>query len=154
MRRFTISTDIAATPERVWQVMSDVERWAEWTPSVSRIRLLGGGPLVPGTRVIISQPKFPPALWKLTELQPGREFAWVSTAPGMRVVGRHSVEPTPAGSRATLSLELQGALGGWFGRMTRAITERYIRYEAHGLKRRSEDASYVHGVRPGEEPGS
>ena len=50
-----------------------------------------------------------------------------------------------AGSRATLSLELQGIFGGVFGRMTKDITERYLAFEARGLKARSENPGFRHG---------
>ena len=138
MRQFSIAADIAAPPNRVWDVMSDVDRWHEWTPSVTSVRRLTEGPFAVGTRVVIRQPKFPPAIWKVTAIQPGRSFTWVSVAPGLRVIGHHAVEPTPTGSRATLSLDLQGILGGVWGMLTRRITERYIGYEAAGLKARSE----------------
>jgi uncharacterized membrane protein len=145
MRRFSISTDIDAPAERAWQVMSDTERWHEWTPSVTSVTRLGGAPFAVGSRVMIRQPKFPPALWKLTAIEPGRSFTWVSVAPGLRVVAHHQVEPTAAGSRATLSLDLQGLFGGVFGRMTRDITERYLAFEARGLKARSENPGFRHG---------
>src|SRR5687767_4790552 len=119
MRSFRIATDIAAPAERVWQVMSDTDRWNEWTPSVTSVKRLGDAPFAVGSRVVIRQPKFPPALWKLTAIEPGRSFTWVSSAPGLRVVARHSVEPIVTGSRATLSLELQGILGGLLGEMTK-----------------------------------
>ena len=144
MRRFSITTEIAAPPERVWQVMSDVDRWHEWTPSITSIRRLAGAPLAVGTRAVVRQPGFPPAIWKVAAVEPGRSFTWVSVAPALRVVGAHSVEPTAHGSRATLSLELGGVLGGVFGRLTRAITERYIAMEARGLKARSEDPAFRH----------
>ena len=145
MRRFSISTDIDAPAERAWQVMSDTERWHEWTPSVTSVRRLGDAPFAVGSRVMIRQPKFPPALWKLTAIEPGRSFTWVSVAPGLRVVAHHQVEPTAAGSRATLSLDLQGLFGGVFGRMTKDITERYLAFEAKGLKARSENPGFRHG---------
>lgn len=145
MRRFSITTDISAPADRVWQVMSDTERWHEWTPSVTSVRRLGGGPFAVGSRAVIRQPKFPPALWKVTAIEPGKSFTWVSVAPGLRVVGHHSVEPTVGGSRATLSLELQGIFGGAFGRMTKGITARYLAFEARGLKARSEDPGFRHG---------
>jgi hypothetical protein len=63
----------------------------------------------------------------------------------LRVVVRHFIEPTPEGSRATLSLDLQGVFGGVFGRLTRGITERYLAYEARGLKARSEDPNFRYG---------
>jgi uncharacterized protein YndB with AHSA1/START domain len=31
MRTFSTQIDINASPERVWAVMSDVERWHVWT---------------------------------------------------------------------------------------------------------------------------
>lgn len=145
MRTFSITIDIAAPAERVWQVMSDTDRWHEWTPSVTSVKRFGGGPFAVGSRAVIRQPRFPPALWKITAIEPGRSFTWISTGPGLRVVAHHRVEPTVAGSRATLSLDLQGIFGGVFGRMTKDITERFLAFEASGLKARSEHPSYRHG---------
>ena len=136
---FDISVDISAPPDVVWSVMSDVERWHEWTASVRGIRLLNGGPLRIGSRALVRQPKFPPAFWKVTVLEAGRSFTWETAAPGMRVYGRHTVEPGPAGSRANLHLHYEGAVGDFLARLTRDITNRYIEYEAAGLKKRSEE---------------
>ena len=44
MRDFAISVDIAAPPSRVWSVMSDLERWHEWTTTVTSITRLAEGP--------------------------------------------------------------------------------------------------------------
>ena len=145
MRRFSITTDIAAPADRVWQVMSDIERWHEWTPSVTSIKPRDGGPFVVGSAAVIRQPKFPPAFWKVTAIEPGRSFTWVNAAPGLRVVAHHSVEPTAAGSRATLSLDFQGIFGGVLARITKGITERYLALEATGLKARSENPAFRHG---------
>lgn len=135
---FRTSVDIAAPPDVVWSVMADVERWHEWTESVRSIQLVGGGPFRVGTRARIRQPKFPPALWKVTALEPGHSFTWESGAPGMRVYANHSVQAVAAGTRAALVLYYQGFAGRLLARMTRDITNRYLRYEAEGLKRRSE----------------
>src|SRR5512147_2883847 len=126
MPHFSVTTDIAAPPERVWPVISEVERWHEWTPSITRVRLLGKGPFAVGSRAFIRQPRLPPALWTVTEIVPGRSFTWVSVAPGLRVSGFHGVEPTPAGSRATLAIDIQGLFGGLWGRLSKGITERYL----------------------------
>jgi uncharacterized membrane protein len=144
MRTFSTAIEIAASTDRVWQVMSDTDRWHEWTPSVTSVKRLGDRPFVVGTRAMIRQPRFPPALWKVTEIERGRSFTWVSTAPGLRVTGHHAVEPTATGSRATLSLRMEGLFAGVFGWLTGAITERYIRLEASGLKARSEDPAFRH----------
>ena len=140
-----MTMDIAAPAERVWQVMSDTNRWHEWTPSVTSVKRLGDGLFAVGSRALIRQPKLPPAVWKITAIEPGRSFTWVSIGPGIRLVGHHGVEPRGAGSRATLSLDFQGILGGVFGRMTKDITERYLAFEARGLKARSENPGFRHG---------
>ena len=144
MRQFAISIDVPAPPDRVWQVMSDVERWHEWTPSVSKIKRWKSGSLAVGHRAMVYQPRFPPAMWKVTAIEPGRSFTWVSVAPGLRVVATHGVAAAGSGTRATLSLDYQGLFGGLMARLTRAITERYLALEANGLKARSEDPSYRH----------
>jgi uncharacterized protein YndB with AHSA1/START domain len=136
---FRISVDIAAPPDLVWSVMVDAERWHEWTPSVRSIRRLDSGPLRVGSRALIRQPRFPPAMWKVTALDPGRCFTWRSGAPGMWVYALHSVESVEGGARATLRLHYEGVIGRLMGRITHAITNRYLDFEAAGLKRRSEE---------------
>ena len=136
---FQISIDIAAPPEIVWSVMEDAEHWHEWTPSVRSIRRLDKGPLRVGSRALIRQPKFPPALWQVTALEPGRSFTWKSGLPLMWVFAQHSVTPIDGGTRATLSLHFAGPLARMLGRMTRDINNRYLGYEAAGLKKRSEE---------------
>jgi len=141
MRTFSISTDIDAPPDRVWEVMSDVERWHEWTASVTSIKRLDAGDFAVGSRAMIRQPKFPPARWTVVAIEPGRAFTWVSRAPGIRVTARHRVERSGTRSRATLSLEYGGVFGGLMGLLTRDITKRYLELEARGLKARSEGRS-------------
>lgn len=145
MRAFTISIDIGAPPGRVWEVMSDTDRWHEWTPSVTSIKRLDQGTFAVGSRLMIRQPRFPPALWTLTAIEPATSFTWISVAPGVRVSARHSVEPIAAGSRVTLALEYQGMVGGLIAALTRGITERYLAFEANGLKARSENPAFHHG---------
>ena len=139
---FGTTVDISASPQRVWEVMSDIDRWHEWTPSITRITRLRGAPFAVGTRALGRQPKFPPAIWKITSIEPGRSFTWVSGAPGLRVVARHSVEPAPVGARAALSVEISGLFDGLWSRMTRTLTEKYLALEAAGLKARSENPGY------------
>jgi uncharacterized membrane protein len=136
MESFTI--DIAATPERVWEVMSDFESWPKWTPSVRSITRLGSGPVRVGSRVLIRQPKFPPAVWKMMELGPGHHFTWRSGFPGMWVLATHTIVATATGSRVALALHYHGPLGKLLARMTRSVTRRYLEFEATGLKRQSE----------------
>ena len=77
MRTFNVSTDIAAPAERVWEVMIDTNRWHEWTPSITSVKRLSDAPIAVGSRVLIRQPKIPPASWTVTAIEPGASFTWV-----------------------------------------------------------------------------
>jgi uncharacterized protein YndB with AHSA1/START domain len=138
---FSISIDIAAPPSMVWSVMSDIERWPEWTASVRRVTRFGKGPLRVASRALIRQPGFPPALWRVTAVEPGRSFTWKSGLPGLRVLAHHEVIAAAGGARATLALHFAGLLGPMFGRLTSRINNEYLHMEAAGLKRRSEARS-------------
>lgn len=135
---FTVSTDIDAAPETVWAIWSDIERWPEWTASVSRVRPVTPGPLAIGLRARVRQPKLPPATWRVTELEPGRGFTWISTSPGAHVTGFHRIEPRAGGSRVSLGVIYDGPVGRLVGRLASSITQRYLHLEADGLKARSE----------------
>lgn len=129
---------IAAPPAAVWPVMSNVAGWPEWTPGVRRIVTLTPGDFGMGSRARVYQPGLPPALWKVTGWQPGREFVWVSVAPGIRVTATHRVEEDECGSRVTLGLDYAGPLGGLLAWLTHKYNTSYLETEARGLKARCE----------------
>ena len=136
--RFEDSTLIDAPAATVWEIYSDVERWPEWTESVTSVELLDPAPLRVGSRARIRQPRLPVAEWTVTEIDDGRSFTWVARGPGVRSTGTHLVEPAGEGARATAILEQGGALGPVLGFLTRGITKRYLAMEAAGLKARAE----------------
>ena len=136
---FELSADIDAAPERVWSVMMDLERWPEWTPSVSRIQRLDPGELTPGKAVRIWQPGLVRAVWRVTELVPDERFTWVFRSLGLRSTGTHRVERRGNGAtRATLGVRHEGValrlVRGWIS----GVTQRYVTMEAQGLKARCE----------------
>jgi len=135
---FTHSIDIHAPPETVWAIWSDIERWSEWTASITKIEKLAPGPLVIGLRACVRQAKLPTATWCVTELEENRGFTWVSRSPGARVTGIHSIEPLANGSRATMTLIFTSPIALLFGWLKRSLTQQYLQLEANGLKARSE----------------
>lgn len=143
MTRFRTTIDIQAPPERVWAALQDIEHWPAWTPTVTKVRPLDPGPVAVGTRAIVRQPKLPSACWQITEFAEGRSFTWIKRSPGVLVTGRHCVEGTANGSRATLSLDFSGPLGSFIARLTRGLNKGYLTLEAQGLKKHAEA-----GVRP------
>ena len=139
MRDFSISTDINASPERVWEVLVDAERWHEWTPSVTSVELIDK-PIAVGGRAVIRQPELPEAKFRITELEPGRSFTWATGIPGFVFAhAKHIVEPAPGGARLKLVLRFDGLLGGVMGRKYAELNNRYLRMEAAGLKRFAEE---------------
>jgi uncharacterized protein YndB with AHSA1/START domain len=137
--RFSSSIDIDAPPQVVWAVWSDIERWPEWTASMSRVEPLGIAPLLAvGLRARVEQPKLRPAEWSVTEVDDGRRFVLVSKSPGLRVTATHDVEPRGAGSCAVSTVEFGGLIGPLVGWLTRSLTQRYMAMEGEGLKARSE----------------
>lgn len=138
----SVTVEIAAPAERVWEVLTDVEGWPQWTETVTSVERLDEGPLRSGSRARINQPKIPESEYVVTELDPGRSFTWVASGPGVTTTARHDVEALSDGrSRVTLAVEQSGWLGSLMGRFYRGLTDRYLANEAAGLKSRCEDAS-------------
>jgi carbon monoxide dehydrogenase subunit G len=136
--RFETSIDISATPARVWSVMADVERWREWTESISRIEKLTPGDLRVGSRLRIRQPKIPSAIWEVTVWEPERYFEWQNSGPAMRSIAGHRITPQSQGCRVELFVDQKGPAAGLLGLLLRRLANSYLQMEVTGLKRRSE----------------
>lgn len=131
---------IEAPADRVWALLSDIERWPEWTASMTSVTLLDA-PFAVGSRAAVAQPRLPRATWTVTALDDGVEFDWESRAPGVLTVGRHRVEVVdPRHCRAVLTVQQSGLLGPVMRLAYGRLTRRYLQLEAAGLKTRSEAA--------------
>jgi uncharacterized membrane protein len=136
----SVSVNIDAPPEKVFAVLSDVGRWPEWTATMTSVQRMESGPFVVGSSARVRQPKLRPAVWRVTELEDGRNFTWVTRSPGLRMSASHSIEHQGAGSRVALSLELTGLIAPVVARLFGGLMERYITTESQGLKKRCESA--------------
>jgi uncharacterized protein YndB with AHSA1/START domain len=140
--KFETTVTIDAAPAKVWAVLVDVERWPTWTKSVQTAVRGEPGPLQVGSTATVKQPKLATSHWVVTEVEPQRNFTWVSKAPGVTSVGSHRVDPTPAGGCVvTLTLEQSGPLAAIVGFVGGPLIRRYVGFEAAGLKARAEAAS-------------
>lgn len=131
--------EIDAPAGVVWDTFADVERWPEWTGSVTSLRALDGPQLAVGHRFEIRQPRFPKLVWEVTEVEPGTSWTWRQRSPGGTTLASHEVVALDA-DRTLVRRRIDqrgpiGALVGWLGR---GLTRRYLRMEAEGLKAASE----------------
>ena len=140
------SVEIDAPPQLVWDVFSHVERWPEWTPSVTSLVGRDGPALAVGRRFAIKQPGMQKLVWKVTEIDPGSSWTWVQRTPGVLVTARHDVSAQPGGrTLVRQQLDQRGALGALVGRLMVKKTKRFLELEAQGLKARSEQLSRADG---------
>ena len=130
---------IDAPPERVWRVTVDVERWPEWTPTVTRVRRLDPGEFRLGSIARIKQPMQPESEWRVTEFVQGSRFAWETRRRGLRMTGTHELEAEGAGTRSRLSVRADGPLTWLLWPLLRPAMAKAIAKENRGLKSRCED---------------
>jgi uncharacterized membrane protein len=130
---------IGAPAAVVWNVFSDVERWPEWTASVTRLVALDGPGIAVGKRFEIKQPRMPKLIWEVAEVTPGTSWTWTQRSPGGLALARHEVIAQSA--HRTLvrqQIDQRGPIGASVGLLMRRMTKRYLELEAAGLKARSE----------------
>jgi uncharacterized membrane protein len=133
------SIEIDAPAAVVWDVFSAVERWPEWTASVTGLRGLDGAELEVGNRYEIRQPRMPRLVWTVTRLDPGTGWTWEVRSAGATTTAVHEV--VAQGADRTLvrqRIDQRGPLGTLVGVVMRRLTRRYLDLEGEGLKRTSE----------------
>lgn len=135
----SVTEQISASPDVVWDVLIDIDHWPTWTPSVRTAQRLDHGALGVGSRARLKQPGMPAMVWEVTELAAPSVFTWQARTPGVTTVAVHRIVPEPGGG-TTLTLEVRhtGPLAGPIRALTSARTRRYIGMEAAGLKQASE----------------
>lgn len=106
------SLTIDAPPATVYEAFVDLSRRLEWNPHLRAVTPLSEGPLAPGFRARVTLKLNPlPSTWEVTEVNPGRSFAWKSSLlPGVRLLFDHIAEGAEGGTRATLRIDIEGPL--------------------------------------------
>ncbi len=96
------SVDIAADPERVWAVVSDVTRMPEWSPELRRLYPIGGRRVRVGLTMVGINRRGPvawPTTSKVVRLEPQRAVAWRTRESG--ATWTYELQPTGSGTRLT-----------------------------------------------------
>ncbi len=130
------SLTIDAPPAQVYEAFVDLSRWLEWNPHLREVKPLSEGPLAPGSRARVALKLNPlPSVWEVTEMNPGRSFAWASSLlPGIRLVFDHVAESADGGTRATLRIDIEGPLAFLAG-LASTVYGRNLDHSLAALKR-------------------
>jgi uncharacterized membrane protein len=135
---FEISVDVDASPEKVWNLLKDVERWPDMTASIDRVELLDE-PFALDSRARVHQPRLRAAVYTVTAFDENRTFTWESRSPGVRTVAAHDIAPGPDGKvTVRLTLDQTGPLAPAIALLAGRLTRRYVTMEANGLKAKAE----------------
>jgi uncharacterized membrane protein len=136
---FEQSIDIDARPQRVWEVLSDLEAWPRRIETVDVVELLTPAPVGAGSRVRLEQPKLPEGTWEVTVWAAPSYFELRQKSGGVTIVAGHRVEALEDGrSRLTLTLDMRGPLVPVGALFYKGLTNRYMTVEAQGMKRAAE----------------
>ncbi|WP_280383578.1 SRPBCC family protein [Nocardia wallacei] len=116
--RDSVTVRMAAPPEKVWELVSDITRIGEFSPETFEAEWLGtaSGPAVGAKfRGHVRRNEVGPVYWtvcKVVACEPGREFAFMVLGPGGRDVNRwgYRLRPSDGGTEVTESFELAGSL--------------------------------------------
>ncbi len=133
------TVEIEAPAPVVWSVYAQVDRWPEWTASVTSVVPKDGADLAIGRRYAIKQPWLPEVVWEVTEFEHGSGWIWRQRSPGAIAYAVHRVEPRgETGTLVRQRIEQRGPLGSLVGLLIRGLTRRYLALEAQGLKAAAE----------------
>ncbi|MGK2880516.1 MAG: SRPBCC family protein [Mycobacterium sp.] len=123
---WTVGRDIAAPAETVWHLLTDLDAWPQWGPTVARAELEDSRPLRLGARGRIWTPVGVPLPFEITDFDPGRAWAW--KVAGVEAT-RHVV--TERGNGCRLSFGVPWWAPGYLavfvlalGRIERMVIER------------------------------
>lgn len=126
----SVTREIAASPERVWEMVSDVTRMGEWSPENDGGKWLRDatgpepGALFRGTNR--NGNKRWSTLARVVDAEPGRLFSFRVTAAGFKVAEwRYALEPTDAGCRVTETwTDQRGRLAKAIGKPVSGVADR------------------------------
>lgn len=107
------SVEVHATPEDVWEVLSDVSRMSEWSPECRKILVLGRPKRGAGTRLLgLNRRGW--AVWPTTSrvirFEPARAVAWRTRESG--ATWTYELEPSRTGTTLTGRRELPSYSAG------------------------------------------
>ena len=94
---------MAAPAEAAWDVLTDLDAWPKWGPTVQRAELTNAGRLRLGARGRVWTPGGIPLPFEITEFDAGHAWAW--KVAGVAAT-RHTVEQRDGGCRVSFGVPI------------------------------------------------
>lgn len=138
MRSYDTAADIAAPPDAVWSVLSDVAAFPEWDSGVEKV----DGAVAPGAKLKVYSEVNPGRGYpiKVAEVEPGRRMVWTGGMPLGLFKGVRTYTLTPVGdggTRFTMREEFTGPMLPLIWRSMPDMGPSFDKF-ARGLKARVE----------------
>ncbi len=140
MLAYEASVDIKASPEIVWGLITDAEKFTNWDPDVTRIE----GQIVHNQKVTVYTKVSPDRAFPVTvaEFVPNQKMVWASGMPLGMFKGQRTFTLTQQGD--TTRYHVREEFTGWLlpiiGRTIPDLSEAFQRH-ADALKATAEGAS-------------
>ena len=138
MKEYSASTHIHASPETIWEILTDAEHYPEWDPQAIRIEgTIAAGETVTAYTKLSPDRAFPA---KVTEFVPGKRMTWTGGMPLGLFKGVRTFTLTPH-EDGVIHFELREAFSGLLlplmAKMLPDMTEAFEGFVA-GLQARAE----------------
>jgi hypothetical protein len=135
---FLLARECPQSPEALWERVRNIEEWPSLTPSITSAKILGGGPLTLGSKIVIKQPGAPESTWTVNEYVEGNSFTYEMNRSGLTTTAHHVVEAEmPTGSSLTLIVSMQGRFAQVWGLLMGRKIRKFLELEANGLTQQS-----------------
>ena len=106
---YSVTQEIAASPARIWSLLTDASAFPDWNSTVSRL----GGRIALGEKLRLEVPLAPGRTFKpqVTVFEPDRRMQWSDgAAPMFRGVRTFTLEPHGALTRFVMEETFSGIL--------------------------------------------
>ena len=135
--------EIAATPEVVWDVISNVEQWPTWNNDIKSATLTG--PLAVGS-VFRWKSGLASLTSKLQVVDPPRELGWSGTSMSIRAIHVFRFEPRDGGTLAHSEESWEGFLASLLKGYSRKTLDKGLRSVLAALKAEAERRGSVQPI--------
>lgn len=131
-RTTSVVIDIAAPPETIWALLTDVDSFKSWNSTIVDL----AGKIAPGERIQLRSTLAPERTFKLKvkEFEPAKRLSW-GDAMGTRI---YTLTPSKNGTRFMMSETIGGPIFPLFARMIPPFDESFNQF-ARDLKTAAEE---------------